>query len=522
MNRRDTEREMTMNRIGSRACAAAVAAGIAVAAAWAPAAASMHATYVGAVPLSAEKYFTVNLRDGATRMDDMLVARYFQRFGLSVQIADDANILFVHGTYGEAAAAGHTGFGFFAGKAGRFNSLTHPESYPPEIASRILATTMNEGPLASSAGIALGGGQDVPPTGYRPADLAKYYGIAPVYSAGNKGKGVNVAVVACNTIVPADVSVFESDFGLPANAVTIKAVDGGNTVNDLEPTGDVERVLGTAPLAKVTLYVTPDCSFGHLDDAMAAVVADIPTKNYVAMSHSYGATEDLYDYDNADSDLLAEDADLADMLKKNTTPFAVSGDWGAYEPNYQQIYVGEVDSWFPASDPNVVAVGGTTAASVSSTNPIRSYELAWGVSGGGVSEKFAIPAWQKGVPGIASTTMRNEPDVALDADVFTGYAAVWTNNGVQNEYDFGGTSFAGPTWAGMLALIDSERKVMGKKPLTSFASKLYANRTTAGFFFDLTNGNNGYYPVQKGYDNVTGLGSVDDFDTIYNKLVASP
>jgi kumamolisin len=511
-----------MKSFVSRACAAAIAGAAIVAAAHAPAAAAMHASYVGAVPMSAEKYFTVNLRDGATRSDDQLVARYFERFGLSVQIDDDANILFVHGTYGEAAAAAHTGFGYFVAKVGRFKALTAPESYPREIASRILATSMNDGPSARSAAIGIPAGSYGPSDGYTPANIATYYDIQPIYTAGDKGAGVNVAIVACNTVALVDISKFQSDYGLPANVPVIKMVDGGTTATGFEPTIDIERLLGTAPLAKVTLYVVPAaCSLSELDDGMAAVVADIPKKNYVAMSHSYGATEDVYDYVGEDADLTAEDADLADMLKKNTTPFVASGDWGAYESIDQQLYVGEVDPWFPASDPNVISVGGTSAAAMSATNATRRYELSWGVSGGGVSEKFAIPKWQMGVGGIASTTMRNEPDVALDADLYTGYAGVFTNGGTQYNYICGGTSFASPTWAGLLALIDSQRKTDGKKPLAAVASHLYADRKTSGLFLEMTKGNNGYYLDGPDYNNVTGLG-VPDADVLFNTFVALP
>src|SRR5579863_828883 len=376
---RDVERETSMKGHIVRAFAIAALAAAAGALSHSPAVAAPHfarPAYLGPVSGTAEKYFTVDLRDGATGAEQAMVARYFERFGLSVRIASDVNILFVHGTYGEAAAAAHTGFGVFTGKAGRATLLTAPESYPPAIAAHILATTMNDGPSAMSAA------QITPSTGYTPANIAKYYDIQPIYNSGVRGAGVNVAIVACNTITPADITTFESDFGLPANSPTIKMVDGGTTTTDLEPTGDVERVIGTAPKANVTLYVLPSsCTFADLADGMAAVDADIATMKYVAMSHSYGATEDLYDYYSADSDLMAEDADLATMLKKGTTPFAVSGDWGAYEPLQQQISVGEVDPWFPASDPNVVAGGGTTAASVSTTNTTRLYELAWGVSG---------------------------------------------------------------------------------------------------------------------------------------------
>jgi len=294
-------------------------------------------------------------------------------------------------------------------------------------------------------------------------------------------------------------------------------------MTDLEPTGDVERVIGTAPKASVTLYVVPhDCSFGHLADGFAKIAADDATVHYAVVSHSYGATEDDYDFYQADADLTAESADIANLGKQGTTVFAVAGDWGAYEPFSQQLYVGEVDLWYPSSDAGVISVGGTTATSASPTNPTRLKEIAWGISGGGVSGKFAIPKWQKGTPGAASAMMRNAPDVALDADCGTGYAAVWTPpGGSQGNFWFCGTSFAGPTWAGMIALVDSGRIAAHKKTLTNVAKQLYNHRKSTGLFLDMTVGTNGFYPVHAPYSNVTGLG-VPNADIMYNTFLALP
>jgi subtilase family serine protease len=476
---------------------------------------------VGGIAAGAEKYFSVNLQPNAGA-GARAVERYFERFGLSVQTSPDRTILFVHGTYGQAAAAGNTSFATFESLNRRFVGLAAPERYPANIAAYILATTMNEGPGAMSAGIARGGGV-APPGGYSPAQIATYYNIQPIYNANVFGAGVNAAVLACATITTADITKFESDFHLGTNVPTIVMVDGGTTMTDLEPTGDVERVIGTAPKASVTLYVVPhDCSFGHLADGFAKIAADDATAHYAVVSHSYGATEDDYDFYMADADLTAESADIASLGKQGTTVFAVSGDWGAYEPFSQQLYVGEVDLWYPSSDAGVISVGGTTATSASPTNPTRLKEIAWGISGGGVSRKFAIPKWQKGTPGAASAMMRNAPDVALDADCGTGYAAVWTPpGGSQGNFWFCGTSFACPTWAGMIALVDSGRIAAHKKTLTNVAKQLYNHRKSTGLFLDMTVGTNGFYPVHAPYSNVTGLG-VPNADIMYNTFLALP
>jgi kumamolisin len=476
-------------------------------------------TSIAAIPAQATKDFTVSLQPGTDAAAARAVAAYFSGFGLTTTVTPENDIIFVHGTYAQAAAAAHTTFARVRVRTATFTHAMTPESYPTAIARSILATTIEEGPSAISAGVKT----LAPPSGYAPADIASYYDIAPLYRAGLSGAGQRVAVLACASVVPGDVSTFAAQFGRPAPTLTIEPVDGGTTVTDLEPTGDVERVLGTAPRAHVFLYVVPnDCSFGHLADGFARIAADTRTLHFAAVTHSYGATEDDYAFYGAQTQLAAEHQYLQLLHQRETPVFTVSGDWGAsFGSSDQALYDGELTVWYPASDPATIAVGGTEAISGSATDPVRLEELAWGDGGGGVSADFFIPPWQKGTPGLASSVYRNVPDVALASSGGEGYAAIWTpEGGSQGEYWFYGTSFAAPTWAGLIALVEQHR-VAAKKPLLSnLVASLYALRTSPGLV-DIVAGCNGYYCAKPGYDNVTGLG-VFDGAKLESELFAQP
>lgn len=469
--------------------------------------------------------FTINLKQGSTAIDAAVVARYFRGFGLRVRIDADDGILFASGTVGQAGSAAHASYRIARSGGAFFLHLASPPSFPPAIAARIRATTLQDGPGAVSASLVEPAGIQVAPiNGYGPGEIGVYYNITPLYSAGLSGKGQHIAIVACNTVDPKDIAQFEVQFGLPSNVpAVVNVAPSPFPGTAFEPTGDVERVIGTAPRANVTLYVagSGNCSFSDLADAMAQVVADNASKHFVAMSHSYGSTEDLYDFYHAQSTLEAEDIDLADLLSANTTPFVASGDWGAFEPLSQALSDGEVDAWFPASDNNVLAVGGTTAVTANYHDPVRSTEYAWGLSGGNVSGKFSLPPWQLGVSGLASQTFRNLPDLALDADIYTGYTMIYTPpGGTQGTYFGGGTSFAAPTWAGILALVDQARVKAGKAPLTSVPENLYALRSTSSIV-DITRGCNGVFCAKAGYDNITGIG-VPDVHKLEQALLALP
>ena len=166
-------------------------------------------------------------------------------------------------------------------------------------------------------------------------------------------------------------------------------------------------------------------------------------------------------------------------------------------------------------------------------------------SGGGASGTIARPLWQAGVQGIPSGNFRLVPDVALysspdlpgylyctsdTTDWVSGQAAS-CNSGFRDSSTndltlAGGTSFAAPIFAGMLALINQKAGyTSGQGLINPTLYKLAKNSSTyASAFHDITSGNNyctagsAYcpsngatlgYQAGTGYDEVTGLGSVD-------------
>ncbi|MBV8669665.1 MAG: S8 family serine peptidase, partial [Candidatus Eremiobacteraeota bacterium] len=201
-----------------------------------------------------------------------------------------------------------------------------------------------------------------------------------------------------------------------------------------------------------------------------------------------------------------------DLEAANCWPFVASGDSGAFENPNNFREDGELTVSYPASDDHVIAVGGTTASSKSPSLIARNREVAWGGSGGGVSGKFGLPTWQVGVAGLESTTHRNVPDVAFDADLNTGREIVFTPPGsAQGAFVFGGTSMAAPAWAAFLALVQQKRVAIAKATLKPVAADLYAASKVAGNFVDITMGSNNFYPAKVGYDAVTGVGVPDEF-----------
>jgi subtilase family serine protease len=177
------------------------------------------------------------------------------------------------------------------------------------------------------------------------------------------------------------------------------------------------------------------------------------------------------------------------------------------------------------------------------------YEGDLSASGGGTSALFNKPTWQIGVTGLSSSiTKREVPDLALYASLsFPGYlycssdTSAWQGSqqssctaGFRDSSSSlltvaGGTSFDGPIFSGILALINQKQGYSSGQGLVNpTLYTLAANSATYGSaFHDITTGNNyctagsSYCPsnggslgfaATTGYDQVTGLGSVDAYN----------
>ena len=179
----------------------------------------------------------------------------------------------------------------------------------------------------------------------------------------------------------------------------------------------------------------------------------------------------------------------------------------------------------PASQPYVTGVGGTSLSGTVQA-PV---ETVWntlpssGATGGGVSAVWPIPNYQVGVGAAnpqVSQRFRNVPDVALNADLNSGYLAVVAGLGFQ----VGGTSAAAPLWAALTALLNQQRAELGGIPF-GFANPTFygfgASSTSSSVFRDIVTGNNGFYDAGTGYDNATGWGSFKG-NAMLNSTTPSP
>jgi kumamolisin len=91
------------------------------------------------------------------------------------------------------------------------------------------------------------------------------------------------------------------------------------------------------------------------------------------------------------------------------------------------------------------------------------------------------------------------PDVAGNADPATGYQVRVDGE----DAVIGGTSAVAPLWAGLIARLNQR---LGK-PVGFLNPLLYGAVHRAGGLRDVTEGNNGAYRAQAGWDACTGWGS---------------
>jgi subtilase family serine protease len=405
-----------------------------------------------------------------------------------------------------------------------------------------------------------GGTEDVPTLA--PADFAAIYDLNSLYTAGIDGTGQNIAVAEETEFVDNDITTFRSTFGLPANPPVRHLVP--NTGAAVTSRGDVtEAMLDTewagavAPGATIHyVYTGASDNNGVFDSLLYAVEQHIAP----LVSLSYGSCES--GLTPADAVFYEGMGDSAAIM--GITVLVASGDSGAAGCDddsrtgiaTQGEFVG-----IPASIPSLVAVGGTefqlTQANIGtyldSKLNASGYipEGAWGdtqgdidagfpdlnASTGGVSVIFAKPYWQ--IPYTPNDKFRDVPDVSLSAsDEVMPYITVVTtthhDGGTSQRTEaVGGTSAAAPSFAGILALVNqslAKAHPTAAVGLGNANPALYAlanNPTGAAAFHDITQGSNICpcsagspscpttpplqfgYTCGTGYDQVTGLGSVD-------------
>lgn len=341
----------------------------------------------------------------------------------------------------------------------------------------------------------------------------------PLGNAGSSPVQSSIAIATFGSQQVSDMQGFHNQYPYLAYNFQEVNVDGTPACCDGEGTMDLEwstamsNSFGSfADTAKVYLYdgatnndaTWTDLFNSMLNDGLARV-----------MSTSWGCPEDECDVSTA----ATQDSIFSEMVGEGWTLTAASGDHGSFAD------CSNLGVMFPASDPNVVAAGGTTLTL--SSGPVYVSETGWapgpdgcgsndGGSTGGCSAFFSAPPYQSNQP--CGSGSRAVPDMALNADWFNTPQNIYFGGSLSGN---GGTSIVAPELAGFFAQEDAyllyEGNICGggTSACAPFGNANYPIYETAlngaphSPFYDITSGCNGAYCAGTGYDLVTGWGSAN-------------
>lgn len=311
---------------------------------------------------------------------------------------------------------------------------------------------------------------NLPPCGYQPSDIASAYNLNPLYKAGLDGTGETIVIVDAfgSTTIQTDAQTFASAMGLPP--VNLKII-GTPTATNFDPnadkagwaaetTLDVEWVHAVAPKANIVLVVALDDSF---DNLLAGIATASKVPGAVAISNSWGSVE---------IGTFPQFRQSADSIFKLAGAKGIAVNFSSGDSGDEAVNLGFADVDWPASSPFVTAIGGVSLAL--DHNKQISFQTAWGNniteiadtvalgsppidppnsegfdfgSGGGVSDVYPQPSFQRGLGG----QRRLVPDISWLADPFTGVEIIFTGDlaGDQFVEVIGGTSVACPMFSGI-------------------------------------------------------------------------
>ena len=521
-------------------------------------------------------------RFGMAQTDIDKVQTWLEQQGLAVErVAPSRNMIRLSGNVGQLEQAFRTEMHYYktSGET-RFapsTALSVPAAIAPTIRAVRNLSTFRPKPMHVKTRGAFTSAQSGS-NFLAPGDIAVTYDINPLYSAGIDGTGQSIAIVGQSAIDPKDIENFQAAAGLTKKDPVMVLVpgSGSSTVvagDEGESDLDIEWAGAIAKGATINfVYTGSSTNFNAFDAIQYAIEEDLAN----IISISYGACETAVQNANFSIEDVFQQA-----AAQGQTILASSGDSGSTAcygdtNGLTQTQQNALAVNYPASSPYVTALGGTEISDADATSSTywvsasgsdvstsaKRYipEVVWNdnsaqyglsSSGGGASALFPKPSWQKGVAGIPSDGKRDLPDVSLySSPGLPGYLfctsdksdwigtsssgpaqAASCNNGFRDGTSggnyltvAGGTSFAAPIFAGMVALINQKQGwTEGQGLANTTLYKLASNSSTYGSaFHDVTSGNNkcdagttycgtttGGFAAATGYDQATGLGSVD-------------
>jgi pseudomonalisin len=435
------------------------------------------------------------------------VASYLEGAGFqNVTVEPNNLIVSADGTVAQANAAFNTNIEQFSQSGNLVYGNTTPAQVPSSLAGIAAAvlglntTGQMRSTLVTRAQVSVPD-YDV---SYNPQQFWQIYSVGSTPAAGN----ATVAVMAEGDVsqVITDLRTAEAAFDLPQVPVTVVQVGlaSPDTSGVDEWDLDTQYTSGMVGTLK-HLYIYATTSMTDSDIALEFSRWATDDKARIANA-SFGLCE-AFAY--LDGSMLADDNTFLEAAAQGQTIFSSTGDTGSFCPvevGENGVPAGAPMVNYPAASAYATAAGGTTLL----TDSDGSYdtETAWYAGGGGMSQFEYAPYWEvdANIPGAVELNDRSMPDVAMDADPYSG-ANVYIDG---EEEIVGGTSLSSPLSVGVWARMISSKPALGFAPIHFYG--LYDGSETPGTypeggFHDILVGCDGLYCAAPGWDYTTGLGS---------------
>lgn len=340
-----------------------------------------------------------------------------------------------------------------------------------------------------------------PPAGwYGPAQFHTGYALPTTPTEGSPAQTIAIVDAYDDPTIRSDLTEYDRAYGIPnlLSCASTSTTEGGcflkvnqkgeaknypkaNAGWALEIALDVETAHQICQTCKVVLVEASSNSGANLNAAEDEAIVLGATE----ISNSWGT----------ESEYSGELAENGHFDHPGVAITVASGDNGYNKFGY------------PASSPDVIAVGGTTLKLTSAYG--WSSETTWSGSGSGCSLYFEAKSWQPSASNWSAAgcgSKRGVADVAADANPETGAAVYDTTKyyGQVGWFHVGGTSLASPLIAGVYALAGNAASV-------SYPALLPYGNTSA--LHDVIGGSstgNCSTTACKpgpGYDGPTGLGT---------------
>src|SRR3569833_142248 len=251
------------------------------------------------------------------------------------------------------------------------------------------------------------------------------------------------------------------------------------------------KMCGGAPSSKVVSF-----SYGQIEGALPQFYQERQCHEWMKLAHQ-----------GVSSLFATGDSGVANRYNAGFNATCLNAEYGYLDQNGTKF-----SPDFPSNCPYITGVGATQL-----NGSVAGGEVAARFSGGGFSNIFPVPVWQKeAVSNWLDKYAPNYPNAVWNnsgnARAYPDIAAMGRNLTtvyLGKTYGVGGTSASAPIVAPLITLLNEERLEAGKGPIGFLNPTLYAHPEMLN---DITSGNNpgcgtdGFHTAP-GWDPVTGMGT---------------